>query len=508
VTSPTAGSAPGHAFISYVHEDSEAVDRLQRLLEASGVTVWRDRDQLWPGQDWETEIQKAITTGSLAFIACFSRQSEAREVTYQREEIIVATEQMRKRRLGKEWIFPVLLDEVDVPSYSLGAGRNLNSLQRSELFGTRREEQTTRLVISVVRLLDASQTPESSQRAYQEDSVSFMKATLLDPAKQIQLDDFVSSKTKMALKATSDRSEFPLSFPPQTTDVEALRLITAQTEGYFSTLQPLIDVIIAGCRWGRPEHYPLWTRAMKSVANAPQVLSGSTALVELQSFPRIPLLYAGALSALERGDFGALKAIAIDPSVRNRQDRESLPLVSASYIWRPFMTAQLAPHVLAFTQDGELTDAEIERLRTGAKGKRKTPISDYLYAKLRPHFGNEVPNDADFEELFDLTETYLSLLATDDALVADEINRQAAQTGSPLRAAYRDGAWYGQSSWRHRQWGGVGSGPEVALLREATAAGHAWPPLRAGLFGGSLQRALKAFEDYSVGIQRIRERHF
>ena len=41
---PAAGSPRrGHAFISYVREDSGEVDDLQRILEASGIPVWRNR---------------------------------------------------------------------------------------------------------------------------------------------------------------------------------------------------------------------------------------------------------------------------------------------------------------------------------------------------------------------------------------------------------------------------------------------------------------------------------
>lgn len=73
----------GHAFISYVREDSRAADRVQRVLEAAGIRVWRDTGDLWPGQDWRAVIRRAITSDALAFIACFSRNSVGRERSYQ-----------------------------------------------------------------------------------------------------------------------------------------------------------------------------------------------------------------------------------------------------------------------------------------------------------------------------------------------------------------------------------------------------------------------------------------
>jgi len=59
----------GHAFISYVREDSGEVDRLQRILEAAGIPVWRDTANLWPGENWSVKIKDAITRDALVFIA-------------------------------------------------------------------------------------------------------------------------------------------------------------------------------------------------------------------------------------------------------------------------------------------------------------------------------------------------------------------------------------------------------------------------------------------------------
>jgi hypothetical protein len=119
-----------HAFISYVREDADRVDRLQRILEAAGVKVWRDTADLWPGEDWRARIRQAITQNSLAFIACFSERSEAREVSGQNEELTLAIEQMRLRRPNRPWLIPVRFDDIDVPDIDIGGGRTLNSIQR------------------------------------------------------------------------------------------------------------------------------------------------------------------------------------------------------------------------------------------------------------------------------------------------------------------------------------------------------------------------------------------
>jgi hypothetical protein len=80
----------GHAFISYVREDSAKVDQLQQMLEAARVRVWRDTADLWPGEDWRERIRHAITDDALVFIACFSLKSLRREKSYQNEELALA----------------------------------------------------------------------------------------------------------------------------------------------------------------------------------------------------------------------------------------------------------------------------------------------------------------------------------------------------------------------------------------------------------------------------------
>jgi hypothetical protein len=143
----------GHVFISYVRENRRAVDRLQKALEAKGIRVWRDTADLWPGEDWRQKIQTAIVNDTLVFIACFSRQSNAREVSYQNEELTLAIDQLRLRRPGKPWLIPVRFDNCEVPDLPIGGGRTLSSLQRIDLFGRRLYESTDRLAEMVLRIL-------------------------------------------------------------------------------------------------------------------------------------------------------------------------------------------------------------------------------------------------------------------------------------------------------------------------------------------------------------------
>ncbi len=134
-------------------------------MEAANIPVWRDRSNLWPGEDWRLNIRRAITDNALVFIACFSSVSVARSKSYQNEEITLAVEQLRQRRPEDPWLIPVRFDECDIPDIDLGAGRTLSAIHCEDLFGGRYNEGVERLVAAISRLLGQPSSPRTSVRA-------------------------------------------------------------------------------------------------------------------------------------------------------------------------------------------------------------------------------------------------------------------------------------------------------------------------------------------------------
>jgi TIR domain len=161
----TDDSQRGHAFISYVREDGRRVDRLQEFLEANGVPVWRDTADLWPGEDWQNKIRAAIAADSLAFIACFSKNSETRQTSYQRDELLLAIEQLRLRSPDRPYLVPVRFDDCPIPDWQIGPGRTLRSLQWVDFFGKQRETNAERLLEGVQHILRPSLEEGRHQRA-------------------------------------------------------------------------------------------------------------------------------------------------------------------------------------------------------------------------------------------------------------------------------------------------------------------------------------------------------
>ncbi|UCD39318.1 MAG: toll/interleukin-1 receptor domain-containing protein [Fidelibacterota bacterium] len=65
-----------------VRNNRRLVQRFCDDLTNHGVKVWLDRRDIEPGVDWKQAIRRAIGGGAF-FIACFSKQYEARRMEEQ-----------------------------------------------------------------------------------------------------------------------------------------------------------------------------------------------------------------------------------------------------------------------------------------------------------------------------------------------------------------------------------------------------------------------------------------
>jgi DNA-binding NtrC family response regulator len=123
-----------YIFISYVQDDSAIVDQLQQDLAKSGIQTWKDRDKLYPGMRWKSEIRQAVKDGAY-FIACFSRSGENRSRSYMFEELNLAIEELRMRPKNRTWFLPIKLNECEIPDWDIGGGETLHDIQYLELYG-------------------------------------------------------------------------------------------------------------------------------------------------------------------------------------------------------------------------------------------------------------------------------------------------------------------------------------------------------------------------------------
>lgn len=112
----------GAVFLSYASEDRPSAERIKNALEAAGVDVFFDRQDLECGNDWEAKLRRSISQCSL-FVAVISRWTAAPGHRFFRKEWNLAVDEAQTTSFSDDaaFLLPVVIDdtpasEADVPA--------------------------------------------------------------------------------------------------------------------------------------------------------------------------------------------------------------------------------------------------------------------------------------------------------------------------------------------------------------------------------------------------------
>lgn len=106
---------PLRVFLCHSSADKPAVRELYQKLRAEPwIEPWLDEEELFPGMNWNMEIEKAIEETDV-IIVCLSNNSITKE-GYVQKEIKTALDYSDYKPEGSIFIIPLRLEECDVPS--------------------------------------------------------------------------------------------------------------------------------------------------------------------------------------------------------------------------------------------------------------------------------------------------------------------------------------------------------------------------------------------------------
>ncbi len=132
---------PLRVFLCHSSNDKPAVRELYQKLRAEPwIEPWLDEEELYPGQDWNMEIEKAVEAAD-AIIVCLTKNSINKE-GYVQKEITKALDYSDYKPEGTVFIIPVRLEECKPPS-------RLSKWQYADYFEGQREEALKRLLSSL-----------------------------------------------------------------------------------------------------------------------------------------------------------------------------------------------------------------------------------------------------------------------------------------------------------------------------------------------------------------------
>src|ERR1700690_1111445 len=99
-------------FLSYAHTDSQIVNKIANDLQKEGIRVWLDRRDLLAGQDWQNQIEKAITEAGFALVFISAESLKSKWV---QEEYRAAF--VHQQKTGGTRLIPILLQKVVLPEF-------------------------------------------------------------------------------------------------------------------------------------------------------------------------------------------------------------------------------------------------------------------------------------------------------------------------------------------------------------------------------------------------------
>lgn len=163
-------SRPLRVFLCHSSNDKPAVRELYKKLRAEPwIQPWLDEEELYPGQDWNMEIEKAVEAAD-AIIVCLSKGSVTKEGYVQRELRIVIDFAEYKPE-GTLYIMPVRLEECEPP-------RRLRLWQYADYFEGQRERGLQRLLVSLRRRAESLNLHFEKPKLSGDDITNWLKENL------------------------------------------------------------------------------------------------------------------------------------------------------------------------------------------------------------------------------------------------------------------------------------------------------------------------------------------
>jgi hypothetical protein len=276
-----------------------------------------------------------------------------------------------------------------------------------------------------------------------------VKQFVADPAAGPRLNDLLNAEAARLIVAVGG-DEFALGAPVSDEGV------VGRLDRYAAMTGELARAVALGARWSGDLVRPIWPSLVERVAGGVDRAGGQTIWADLSQYPGVLLLYAAGLGALDGERYDNLRAVVLEPHVLyHRERRMAIEVLNAETLMDSSQAARVA-----------------------GLSKTFAPMSDRLATDLRPLVADVVPDEAQFARLFDRFEFLLGLVYLDVTKTA----------------------WAPTGRYVIDQYGGA----DQVVEAEIKADGASWAPLKAGLFGGSLERLEEALERSRKVIEAAR----
>jgi hypothetical protein len=296
-----------------------------------------------------------------------------------------------------------------------------------------------------VRAVEELNVPESVSLAVARQSV---KRYLDDPGMRIRLHDFTVGEAARVRKRIDDTpyDDYQAEFTP-----EALKSKLGQYERLTEVLR---NILATGCYWGNEDQQINWSTALERLATIPERPGNVYVSWErLRLYPALISLYTAGIAAVAAARYSTLFALLSRQLPSQRPDSEREPLISR------LIAAEIFDH----TTSGLLYETNV---RYPQAIYHYLWNAEALWAPLREF----IPDNGEFQANYDRFEYLFSIV------FADYWYRTHGRFWAPMGMF----ALRNLGTYRERF--------TTTINAEIEDLGANWPPLRAGMLGGSLER--------------------
>jgi uncharacterized caspase-like protein len=300
---------------------------------------------------------------------------------------------------------------------------------------------------------------EDFSRESTPNKIKKVKSLLASDSSSIELHDFVIDEVRRFLSGTS---EDHFKVQGQFSQDELVERVS-KYENLSNDL-----AVLAACiaYWAKPIHKPILQKILARSTDRLESQGGLVVWVNLRWYPLILELYCAGISAVEGKRYDSLANIfyTTTSSSEYRQRDE-------------FFVEAVANHIR------ELTSAEIFK-RLPGHDRHHVPMSEYLFKTLQPKLDDILFIGKSYEKSFDEFEVLFALVVAD------------------IKKQRNEGVWgpIGRFGWKHNS---RDNAPLSRTINEAHALGENWEPLKAGLFGGKLERFNEVADEYQQRIAKL-----
>jgi len=300
---------------------------------------------------------------------------------------------------------------------------------------------------------------EEFSRETTPNKIKKVKSLLANDSSSIELHDLVIEEVRRFLSITSEDN---FKVQGQFSKDELLERIN-KYENLGNDL-----AVISACiaYWAKPTHKAILQKILARSTDRLESQGGLVVWLSLRWYPLILVLYCAGIAAVEGKRYDSLASIfytTVSHSEYRQQD--------------DFLATAVSNGML------ELNRANVFKQLPG-HDRYYTPMSEYLYKILQPKLDDILFIGKSYDKSFDEFEVLFALA------VGDLRKQSGKDVWGPI----------GRFGWKGRR---DENSTLSRFIAEAQALGENWEPIKAGLFGGKLERFNEVSKEFQQNIAKL-----